>query len=68
MVPRGTGFEILKDTARKQLAVHLLRNSRLTIGQIALMLSFPAQSALSRACRQWFELTPSNIRGGSGEI
>ncbi len=64
----GTSFEILKDTVRKQLAVHYLRNTRLTIGQIALMLGFPAQSALSRACRQWFELTPSDIRGGNGKM
>lgn len=64
----GTSFERLKDTVRKQLAEHYLRNTRLTVGQISLMLGFPAQSALSRACRQWFELTPSDIRGGNGKI
>ncbi|MFM0176871.1 hypothetical protein PQR52_00200 [Paraburkholderia aspalathi] len=65
---RGTSFEILKDDVRKQLAVHHLQNTRLTIGQISLMLGFPAQSALSRACRQWFELTSSDIRGGNQQI
>ncbi|MGU7770816.1 AraC family transcriptional regulator [Burkholderia sp. MR1-5-21] len=60
----NTSFEILKDEVRQNLAVHYLRNTRLTIGQIALMLGFPAQSALSRACRQWFDLTPSEVRGG----
>ncbi|WP_250456319.1 AraC family transcriptional regulator [Caballeronia sp. ATUFL_M2_KS44] len=64
----GTSFEILKDDVRKQLAVHYLQNTRLTIGQISLLLGFPAQSALSRACRQWFELTPSDIRGGNQQI
>nr|WP_245157967.1 helix-turn-helix transcriptional regulator [Burkholderia multivorans] len=61
----GTSFEILRDDVRKQLAVHYLRNTRLSIGQISLMLGFPAQSALSRACRQWFDLTPSEIRVGN---
>jgi AraC-like DNA-binding protein len=65
LAEEGTSFEMLKDTIRKQLAAHYLRNTRLTIGQISLMLGFPAQSALSRACRQWFELTPSDIRSGN---
>lgn len=64
----GTTFEVLKDALRKQLAVHYLRNTRLTIGQISLMLGFPAQSALSRACRQWFDATPSEIRGRKPQI
>ncbi|WP_244307139.1 helix-turn-helix transcriptional regulator [Paraburkholderia silvatlantica] len=64
----GTSFELLKDELRKQLAVHYLRNTRLTIGRIALMLGFPAQSSLSRACRQWFDATPSDIRGGNQKM
>ncbi|WP_084909377.1 AraC family transcriptional regulator [Burkholderia ubonensis] len=61
----GTCFETIKDEVRQQLAVHYLQNTRLTIGQISMMLGYPAQSALSRACHQWFALTPSDIRSGN---
>ncbi len=65
LADEGTSFEILKDDVRKHLAVHYLRDTKLSIGQISMMLGFPAQSALSRACRQWFALTPSDIRSGN---
>jgi AraC-like DNA-binding protein len=64
LAEEGTSFEALKEEVRKHLALHYLRDTKLTIGQVSLMLGFPAQSALSRACRQWFELTPSDIRDG----
>lgn len=68
LAEEGTSFEILKDEVRKALALHYLRNTRLAVGQISLMLGFPAQSALSRACRQWYSLTPSDVRGGQCDV
>jgi len=67
LAEENTSFEALKDEIRKYLAVHYLRDTKLTLGQISMMLGFPAQSALSRACRQWFDLTPSGIRGSNSQ-
>jgi len=58
----GTSFGEVKDEVRKQLALEYLRGTRLAIGQISLMLGFPAQSALTRACRLWFGATPLELR------
>lgn len=65
LVEDGTSFEALKEEVRKDLALHYLRDTKLPIGQISMMLGFPAQSAFSRACRQWLELTPSAVRSGT---
>jgi len=65
LAEEGTSFEVLKDEVRKHLTLYYLRDTGLTIGQIALLLGFPAQSALSRACRQWFDLAPTSIRQGA---
>jgi len=58
----GTSFESIKDEVRKQLALEYLRGTRMPLGQISLMLGYPAQSSLSRACRQWFGATPLELR------
>uniref|UniRef100_UPI003F4911F6 helix-turn-helix domain-containing protein n=1 Tax=Cupriavidus necator TaxID=106590 RepID=UPI003F4911F6 len=63
LAEEGTNFETLRGEVRTALALHYLRGTKLAVGQISLMLGFPAQSALSRACRQWFALTPSDVRG-----
>jgi len=62
----GTTFGEIKDEVRKQLALEYLRGTRMAIGQISLMLGFPAQSALTRACRLWFCATPLELRAEKG--
>ncbi|WP_267874486.1 AraC family transcriptional regulator ligand-binding domain-containing protein [Duganella fentianensis] len=64
LAEEGVCFELIKDEVRKQLMLQYLCGTRLPLGQIALMLGFPAQSALSRACRLWFNATPMAIRAG----
>jgi len=58
----GTSFAAIKDEVRKQLALEYLGSTHMSIGQVSLMLGFPAQSALTRACRQWFGATPLELR------
>lgn len=58
----GTSFGEIKDEVRKQLALEYLCGTRMAVGRISLMLGFPAQSALTRACRLWFGATPLEVR------
>lgn len=64
LAEEGTSFGAIKEEVRKQLALEYLRGTRMTIGQISLMLGYPAQSALTRACRLWFGATPLELRAG----
>jgi len=65
LADEGTSFAVIKDEVRQQLVLEYLRSTRMAIGQISLMLGFPAQSALTRACRHWFGATPLELRAGT---
>ncbi|WP_417524892.1 AraC family transcriptional regulator [Marinovum sp.] len=58
----GTTFQEIKDSARRDLALKHLTETDVTLGQLAAMLGFPEQSALSRACRKWFGAPPAALR------
>ncbi|GLQ31999.1 AraC family transcriptional regulator [Litoribrevibacter albus] len=49
--------ELLKDT-RMLLAKQYLKDRKLTLPEVALMLGYSEQSAFSRAFKQWFDETP----------
>lgn len=59
----GTTFERLKDEARAELARTYLANPELPMSQVAALLDYSEQSALSRSCRRWFNETPRQLRG-----
>ena len=58
----GTSFENIKDELRKQLLLQYLADSGASLGQISFILGFSEQSALSRACKNWFGVAPSALR------
>ena len=58
----GTSFEMLKDEVRAELAHGYLSDDRLPMSQIAALLDYTEQSALSRSCRRWFGQTPRELR------
>ncbi len=62
LADEATRFDTLRDEVRQELALRYLQETRLPLGQVAMLLGFPAQSALSRACRDWFGATPSALR------
>jgi AraC-like DNA-binding protein len=66
LAAESTSFEAVRDNLRKELALHYLRETKLPLAQISMLLGFPAQSALSRACRQWYGATPMALRKGEG--
>jgi len=57
-------FQDIKDTIRKELALKYLTETNASLTQLSSLLGFPEQSALSRACKKWFDLSPNAIRKG----
>ncbi|PVH28050.1 AraC family transcriptional regulator [Pararhodobacter oceanensis] len=62
LLAEGTSFQQIKDTIRKELALKYLTETNATLAQLSVLLGFPEQSALSRACRKWFDMPPTHIR------
>ncbi|WP_346908868.1 helix-turn-helix domain-containing protein [uncultured Roseibium sp.] len=58
----GTSFRELTDTIRRTLASGYLRETNLTLQEIAFLLGFSELSSFSRAVKTWFGLSPSQYR------
>jgi AraC-like DNA-binding protein len=54
----GTSYQEIRDETRRQLATEYVRESKLTLSQIAYMLGFSDQSNFSRAFRRWTGVPP----------
>ncbi|MCW5322383.1 AraC family transcriptional regulator [Verminephrobacter aporrectodeae subsp. tuberculatae] len=57
-----TSFEALREETRKEVALHYLRETHIALGQLADILGFSDQSAMTRSCRRWFGVPPSVLR------
>lgn len=58
----GTSFhDVLQDT-RKDLALHYLKNSRLTASEISFLLGFDDSNSFFRAFQTWVGTTPESYR------
>lgn len=55
----GLTFEGLRDDARRELAEVFLRQDKFSLTEIALILGYADSSSLSRSCRRWFGVSPS---------
>lgn len=58
----GTSFHEIVDDTRRELAQRYLGQDRLALSQAACLLGFTDRSTFSRACKRWFDLTPSEYR------
>jgi AraC-like DNA-binding protein len=58
----GKTFEKLKDEVRAELARNYLANRDLPMAQVAALLDYSEQSALTRSCRRWFGKSPRALR------
>jgi AraC-like DNA-binding protein len=56
------GFQELKDRTRRDVAIHLLRKSRLSLEDIGLSLGFSELSTFHRAFRRWTGVAPGEYR------
>ena len=59
---QGTSYVKIKDRVRRQLAVLYLKQDALSLMQIASLLDYAEQSAFSRSCQRWFQMSPRNAR------
>ncbi|WP_170124602.1 AraC family transcriptional regulator [Nocardioides silvaticus] len=62
---RGTSFATLVDEVRREEAERYLRETAMPLSQLAGVLGFSEQSALSRASRRWFGTSPTEVRRGN---
>ncbi|MBN8508701.1 MAG: AraC family transcriptional regulator [Burkholderiales bacterium] len=61
----GTSFDAIREELRHRHVLHYLSGTRLPLAQVAALLGFSEQSALTRYCRRRFGRTPSAIRAGA---
>lgn len=62
----GHRFEEVVDAIRREQLRELLAHPEgLSLTQVALMLGYSEQAALTRSCRRWFGCTPSALRRSS---
>jgi AraC-like DNA-binding protein len=60
-----TGFEAILDGVRRSAAHRLITQTDLPLSQVTAMIGLAEQSALSRAVRRWFGLSPRGLRTSS---
>ncbi|MGQ0455437.1 MAG: AraC family transcriptional regulator ligand-binding domain-containing protein [Hyphomicrobium sp.] len=60
----GTTFETVVGETRKSVAERMLRDTNLSLTDIAFMLGFSELSAFIRASNRWFGMTPREFRSG----
>ena len=58
----GTTFEAQLDEVRRAAAYRLITQTDLPLTQVTAMVSLAEQSALSRAARRWFGVSPRQLR------
>lgn len=58
----GTSFQRIKNQVRRDLLIHYLDHSDLSVGEISERLGFAEQSAMTRFCRQSLAVSPTERR------
>jgi len=58
----GTSYQEIRDNMRRELAKEYVRESKLSLSQIAYMLGFSDQSNFSRAFRRWTGVPPKDYQ------
>lgn len=62
LTDEGTSFEALKEEVRREVAEYYLKDSAMPLSQVASLLGYSEQSALTRSCRRWFGRAPLALR------
>jgi AraC-like DNA-binding protein len=60
----GEGFTHMKDSLSRDQAINLLKETRLTIGEVGQRVRFTRPAAFSLAFRQWTGMSPFGYRQG----
>jgi AraC-like DNA-binding protein len=62
LVAEGTTYAELVDRTRRELAHRLLVSTDLPLVQLCRQLGYAEQSVFTRACKRWYDMTPSDYR------
>jgi AraC-like DNA-binding protein len=62
LAAEDTTFAVILDDVRREAAHHYLTATDLPMTRVADMLGLSAQSALTRCCRRWWSMTPTDVR------
>lgn len=62
LAEEGTSFHEVVDAIRRELARHYLGQSEIVLSQAASLLGFTDRSTFSRACKRWFDVSPTQYR------
>lgn len=61
----GTSYQRIKDNARRDAAIDLLRQREMTVGEVAEWVGFSDPSAFHRSFKKWTGLSPGAFRSGA---
>jgi len=61
----GRPFKVLVDEVRQAQALHLLRDTRMPLSDVALACGYAEASPFHRAVKRWTGLTPAQVRDGA---
>jgi AraC-like DNA-binding protein len=64
LAAEGAGFEQILDAVRRTAARRLITSTDLPFTQVTAMVGLTEQSALTRAVRRWFGMSPRDLRRG----
>lgn len=62
LTQEGTGFQLIKDRYRRELAIHYMARPELTIDTIAALMGFQDNSAFYRSFKKWTGVSPGAYR------
>ena len=62
LAEENTGFRELVDDTRKELAIEYIRETRVSLSEIAWLLGFANPAAFHKAWRRWFNTSPGEHR------
>jgi AraC-like DNA-binding protein len=64
LAEQGARYADVLDDVRRELAQYHLKQSRLSVLEIALLVGYAEPSAFFRACKKWFGVSPKEYRAG----
>jgi AraC-like DNA-binding protein len=62
LAAEGTSYDAILDDVRRQAAFHLVSATDLPFAQVTAMVGLTEQSALTRAVRRWYRMSPRELR------
>ena len=64
----GASISKIREDILKQKLVNLLHQPSNSLSEIAQTLGFSEQSALTRACKRWYNCSPSKLRNDGNKL